>query len=173
MPMSTKPFRPGDVVRQVMIQGLAISPDGETLIYSRRTIEEGKYRSRLWRVPFRGGRSEQLTFADANDGEPRFSPDGSTLSFVSDRTEKPQVWIMPVGGGEPRMVAEMPDGVGAAEWSPDGKRLLFLSASGEQRFIVGEKDDPVARRIRDYVWREDGVGVRDQHTERVGRTGER
>ncbi len=163
MAMSTKPFRPADALKQVMIQGLAISPDGETLVYSRRTIEKAKYRSRLWRVPFGGGRSEQLTFADANDGEPRFSPDGSTLSFVSDRTEKPQVWIMPVDGGEPRMIAEMPDGAGAAEWSPDGRRLLFLAGSGEQRFIVGEKDDPVARRIRDYVWREDGVGVRDQH----------
>ena len=164
MPMSTKPFRPADALKQVMIQGLAISPDGETLVYSRRTIEKGKYRSRLWRVPFAGGRPDQLTFADASDGQPRFSPDGSRLSFVSDRSEKPQVWIMPVDGGEPRMVAEMPDGAGAAEWSPDGKRLLLLAGSGDQRFIVGEKDDPVARRIRDYLWREDGAGVRDQNT---------
>jgi dipeptidyl aminopeptidase/acylaminoacyl peptidase len=164
MPVSQKPFRPADVLKQVMVQGLALSPDGESLVYSRRTIEHGKYRSRLWRVPYRGGHAEQLTFADASDGQPRFSPDGSTLMFISDRSEKPQVWTMPIGGGEPRMVAEMPEGAGAAEWSPDGKRLLLLGGSGEQRFIVGKHDDPVARRIREYVWRVDGVGVRDQNT---------
>ena len=164
MPLSAKPFRPADALKQVLINGLALSPDGETLVYARRTIEKGQYRSRLWRVPFAGGRPEQLTFADANDGQPRFSPDGSTLLFVSDRSEKPQAWVMPVDGGEPRMVAEMPDGAGVAEWSPDGKRLLLLAGSGEERFIVGKKDDPVAREIRDYVWRVDGVGVRDQNT---------
>jgi dipeptidyl aminopeptidase/acylaminoacyl peptidase len=164
MPVIQKPFRPADVLKQVMIQGLALSPDGETLVYARRTIENGKYRSRLWWVPYRGGRAEQLTFADASDGQPRFSPDGSTLLFVSDRSEKPQIWTMPIDGGEARMIVEMPDGAGAAEWSPDGKRLLLLAGSGEQRFIVGKKDDPVARRIRDYVWRVDGAGVRDQNT---------
>ncbi len=164
MPVTKKPFRPADVLKQVMIQGLALSPDGETVVYSRRTIEQGKYRSRLWRVPYRGGRAEQLTFADAEDGQPRFSPDGSTLLFVSDRSEKPQIWAMPIDGGEARMIVEMPDGAGAAEWSPDGRRVLFLAASGEQRFIVGAKDDPIARRIRDYLWRLDGGGERDQHT---------
>ena len=142
MPLSTKPFRPADALKQTLIHGLAISPDGETLVYARKTIEKGQYRSRLWRVPFTGGRPEQLTFADANDGQPRFSPDGSTLSFISDRSEKPQAWIMPVDGGEPRMIAEMPDGAGAAEWSPDGTRLLLLAGSGQERFVVGEKDDP-------------------------------
>jgi dipeptidyl aminopeptidase/acylaminoacyl peptidase len=160
-----RPFRPKDVSKQAMIQGLALSPSGETVIYVRRVVEKGKYRSRLWRVPFGGGRAEPLTFSDANDGAPRFSPDGKSLLFVSDRKdEKPQLWTMPVDGGEPRLLLETPDGVGGAEWSPDGSMILFLAGSGEQRFLVGKKDDPTARRIPDYVWREDGVGVRDQNT---------
>src|SRR5439155_401564 len=55
-------------------------------------------------------------------------------------------------------------GVTAAEWSPDGKKLLLLAASGEKRFIVGNPDDPTARQIRDYTWRFDGLGVRDEFT---------
>jgi dipeptidyl aminopeptidase/acylaminoacyl peptidase len=165
MAPSARPFRPQDVSKQAMIQGVALSPDGETVVYTRRVVEKGKYRSRLWRVPFGGGRAEQLTFSDASDGAPRFSPDGKTLLFVSDRTgEKPQLWTMSVEGGEPRMLLETPEGAGGGEWSPDGSKVLFLAGSGEQRFLVGKKDDPTARRIRDYVWREDGAGVRDQNT---------
>lgn len=160
-----RPFRPADALKQVMIQGIALSPDGDTVVFARRTIEKGVYRSRLWRVPFGGGRAEQLTFAGASDGRPRFSPDGRALAFISDRRdEKPQAWTMPLDGGEPRVLAELPDGIGAVEWSPDGSRVLLTASSGDQRFVVGKKDDPVARRIRDYVWRVDGAGVRDQNT---------
>lgn len=164
MASKISPFRPQDALRQAMIQGLAMSPDGETLVYARRTIVNNAYRTHLWRVPFRGGRAEQLTSAAANDGRARFSPDGADVLFISDRSGKPQAWTLPMAGGEPRMLHEMSDGAGAADWSPDGKHVLLLAPSGEQRFIVGKPDDPVARRIRDYVWRVDGVGVLDQHT---------
>lgn len=159
-----RPFRPRDLLKQVMIQGLDLSPDGQTVVYARRTIEAGKYRTRLWRVPYRGGRAEQLTSADSSDWAPRFSPDGRRLLFVSDRKdEKPQAWVMPVDGGEPRPLAILPDGVQTAEWSPDGSSVLLVAPSGEQRFLVGKKEDPVARRIRDYLWRMDGAGVLDQY----------
>jgi dipeptidyl aminopeptidase/acylaminoacyl peptidase len=69
---------------------------------------------------------------------------------------------MSLTGGEPKQVTDLPGGVGAADWSPDGKRLLLLAASGEKRFVVGSADDPIARRIRDYTWRADGVGIRDE-----------
>ena len=168
--MTPRAFRPSDLSRQVMIQGVALSPAGDTIVYARRTIEKGKYRTRLWSVPWKGGRAEQLTFADANDTKPVFSPDGRSLVFVSDRQTndskdaKPQLWMMPLHGGEPRVLTNLPDGAAAAAWSPDGSKLLFLAASGEQRFIVGKREDPVARHIRQYIWRADGTGIRDQWT---------
>lgn len=172
----TRAFRPTDVSKQAMIQGVAISPDGTQVVYARRTVEKGTYRSRLWSVPVRGGRATQLTFTDASDGRPRFSPDGRSLLFISDREGKtPQVWVMATDGGEPRQLTHAPDGAAGAEWSPDGSKVLFLAGSGEQRFLVGKKDDPTARAIRDTVWRLDGVGIRDERTSvwvvsAVGRT---
>jgi dipeptidyl aminopeptidase/acylaminoacyl peptidase len=156
-----RPFRPKDLLNQVVIQGLAVAPNGESVIYARRTIEDNKYVRRLWRVPFKGGRPEQLTAAKSNDTRPRFSPDGTSLLFTSDRSGKPQVWVMPLNGGEPRQLTDLTDGAGGAEWSPDGKRALFSAPSGEKRFIVGQAGDPIARRIRDYTWKFDGAGYRD------------
>ncbi len=69
---------------------------------------------------------------------------------------------MPVDGGEPRLLAELKK-TQAAEWSPDGTKVLVVAASGEDRYIVGEAKDPIARRITDFTWRRDGSGVREQY----------
>ena len=161
---ATRPFRPRDLLQQVVIQGLAVAPDGTSVVYTRRTIEDNSYRRRLWRVSFDGGRSEQITNGKGTDTKPRFSPDGTSLLFVSDRTGKPQAWVLPLRGGEPRQVTDLPSGIGAAEWSPDGRRILLLAPSGEKRFVVGKDDDPIARRIHDYTWQIDGGGYRDEFT---------
>jgi dipeptidyl aminopeptidase/acylaminoacyl peptidase len=152
------------VRRQVLLQQVALSPDGDWAAYSRRTIEKGQYRSRLWRVPLGRGRPEQLTSADANDLAPQFSPDGQSLLFLSDRTDGFQPWILPLGGGEPRRAGELEGPVRYATWSPDGQTLLLLAPSGENRFVVGDHEKPLARTIRDLTWRLDGLGLRDQFT---------
>jgi dipeptidyl aminopeptidase/acylaminoacyl peptidase len=153
-----------------MITDVAITPDGAHVVYARRTIERERYRSRLWRVSTSGGRPEPLTTADANDTAPAISPDGRTLLFCSDRSGGPdpapaaQLWSMPLGGGEPTRLTDLEGGAGAGRWSPDGRTIAFAAPSGEDRFIVGDRADPVARRITSITWRLDGVGVRDQHT---------
>jgi dipeptidyl aminopeptidase/acylaminoacyl peptidase len=162
VPPASRPFRPTDVRRQVLIQQVALSPDGAWAAYSRRTIEKDEYRSRLWRVPLDRGRPEQLTSGEGNDLRPEFSPDGKSLAFVSDRSDRFQPWILPLTGGEPRRAAELAGQCAAASWSPDSNSLLLLAPSGEDRFLVGGDEKPVARRIHDLTWRLDGFGLRDQ-----------
>lgn len=159
----TRAFRPQDLLREVQMQELAVAPDGESVVYARRTVEDGEYRKRLWRVPWRGGRPEQLTQGEL-DAAPRFSPDGSTLLYLSRRDGKLRPRLLPLAGGEPTELAAPEGSVTAADWSPDGKRVLLLAPSGEQRFVVGDPEKPLARRIEDLTWRLDGVGIRDQFT---------
>jgi len=159
---SPRAFRPKDVLRQVMIQDVALAPDGSSAVYSRRTIENGVYRRRLWRAGFDGGRAAPLTSGPASDKGARFSPDGDSLLFLSDRSGSVQPWILPLSGGEARQAAELKGDVQVAEWAPDGKRIALIAPSGVDRFIVGKRDDPTARRITDLTWRLDGTGVRDQ-----------
>lgn len=155
-------FRAGDLLSQVVVQGLAVSPDGDSVVYVRRTVEDGQYVRRLWRVPFAEGPPVQITTAKSNDTRPRFSPDGASLLFTSDRSGKPQVWVIALDGSSPCQLTDLPEGAWAGEWSHDGKRVLFLAPSGQQRFIVGNPDDPTARQIRDYTWKLNGRGYRDQ-----------
>lgn len=153
---------------QVLIADAAVSPDGQTLVFVRRTIEKGKCRSRLWRVPMDGGRPERLTNADANDTSPTFSPDSRSLAFLSDRgskegEEKSQPYLLPLSGGESRALPTLPEGAASLQFSPSGDVLLATGKSGVQRFVAGKPKDPTARHITELNWRFDGRGIRDQH----------
>ena len=162
-PVAPRRFTGKDVLRETLVTQLAVAPDGSSAVYARRTIEGGKYRTRLWRVPMTRGRAEQITSGDL-DTSPRFSPDGRTLLFLSTRSGKSQPWLLPLTGGEPVQLVDFDSQVGAAEWSPDGKTVALLAESGEQRFRVGDPEQPTARRITDLNWRLDMVGIRDQFT---------
>ena len=109
--MAPRRFAPKDVLRETFLTQLAVAPDGSSVVYGRRTIEGGEYRTRLWRVPMSGGRAEQITTGDG-DLRPRFSPDGKTLVFLSVRSGKSQPWLLPLAGGEPRPLAELEGQVG-------------------------------------------------------------
>ncbi len=155
-------FQPEDLLLQAQVQDIALSPDGSTVVYSRRVIADGKYRTHLWLVRWTGGEARQLTFAAANDTGPRFSPDGRSLVFISDRGGHCQSWILPLDGGEPRLAAEIEGDAKSARWSPDGSRLLVLAPSGVERLAVGDPKDPTARVIDDFAWRLDASGFRNQ-----------
>ena len=161
--MALRRFSPKDVLRETFLTQVAVAPDGSSVVFGRRTIEDGAYKTRLWRVPMSGGRAEQITIGDS-DTRPRFSPDGKTLVFMSSRSGKSQPWLLPLAGGEPHALAEFPGQAGAADWAPDGQSIAVLAQTGEERFRVGDQKEPTARRIKDLNWRLDGAGVRDQFT---------
>jgi dipeptidyl aminopeptidase/acylaminoacyl peptidase len=157
-------FQPEDVLLQAQIQDIALSPNGGTIVYSRRVIEDNRYRTNLWLVAWQGGEARQLTHAAANDTHPAFSPDGNSLAFISDRGGRKQPWVLPLTGGEARLAADIAGDATAARWSPDGQQLLITAPSGIERLRVGNPEDPVARVIDDFAWRLDASGFRNQRT---------
>jgi dipeptidyl aminopeptidase/acylaminoacyl peptidase len=156
-------FQPEDILRQTQIQHLAVAPDGAAVVYSRRVIEDGKYRTNLWLVPWSGGEPRQLTRAMANDTQPAYSPDGRSIAFISDRGGREQPWILPLDGGEPRLAADIAGKSKSVRWSPDGTRLLVVAPSGIERLSIGDPRDPTARVIDDFAWRLDAFGLRNQY----------
>jgi Tol biopolymer transport system component len=148
-------FQPEDLLLQAQVQDVALSPDGSSVVYSRRVIADNAYRAHLWIVPWSGGDARQLTHAAVNDTRPVFSPDGRSLAYISDRGGPEQPWILPLDGGEPRLAAEIAGDAKAVHWSPDGRRLLITAPSGVERLAVGDPADPTARVIDDFARRLD------------------
>jgi acylaminoacyl-peptidase len=149
-----RPPRPEDLYRLRIATEPRLSPDGRWAVIVVQTVSPGfdAYRRALWLVPIDDGASapppRQLTLGVRRDWHPRFSPDGRTLAFLSDRRfvleEEPdrpaksadredekQVHLLPLDapGGEARRLTDLPRGVSRFEWSPDGTRLVVVSTS--------------------------------------------
>ncbi|HEY5628734.1 MAG TPA: S9 family peptidase [Candidatus Limnocylindrales bacterium] len=144
-----RPAQPDDLYRLQIPTEPAISPDGQTVAFTvtRSAVAHDGYRASIWVVPVDGSEpARRLTYSPRSDGHARFSPDGQTLAFLSDRRlkveEEPdrdasrqerhdgtQVHLLPLGGGEARRLTDLPRGVDAFEWSPDGRTIAVLTSS--------------------------------------------
>jgi dipeptidyl aminopeptidase/acylaminoacyl peptidase len=143
-----RPPRPSDLYRLRIPTEPRLSPDGRLAVVSLTTTapRHDGYRTALWLVPTNGDEPRRLTLGPRTDHHPRFSPDGRTLAFLSDRRpiveEEPdrpedrddredatQVHLLPLDGGEARRLTDLPRGVSAFEWAPDGRSLVVTSSS--------------------------------------------
>ena len=148
-----------------------ISPDGSRVLftYSVENLEGDKRSSHIWALSLDGGEPRQFTHCEGNDSNPRWSPDGGTIVFTSNRTSeedkkdekageskkpKPQLWALPADGGEAMRLTSISSGVQNPVWSPDGKFILFTSS-----IFKGEgKEDSDVKVIRRIKYRWDGRG---------------
>ena len=132
-PAAKRAFEIADLYRLALASGPEVSPDGRQAAFSLKRYDLGKGESwsEIWIVRLDGAGSEsagprQLTFGRHNDTTPKFSPDGKSLAFVSDRSGSSQVHLLPLAGGESRQLTSFGPGVSEPVWSPDGR---FLAAA--------------------------------------------
>jgi dipeptidyl aminopeptidase/acylaminoacyl peptidase len=81
-------------------------------------------------------------------GSPSFSPDGTRIAFISNRSGSPQVWVMPAAGGDAKQITTLPDPVQSVHWSPTSDDLAIDVAPGG------------GLNVQIYVLKPDGSGLR-------------
>jgi dipeptidyl aminopeptidase/acylaminoacyl peptidase len=121
-----EPFTAEHLVMIDRIGAPAVSPDGQSVVYTlRRTdLEADRGRFDLWISPVAGGDARQLTTHPANDTSPAWSPDGNHILFLSNRGEATQVWRLPLNGGEAQAITDLPLDVATFRIAPSGDRLV-------------------------------------------------
>jgi len=149
-----------------------LSPDGRRLAYvvARIDREVNEYRHQIFVMEaLPGARGAAFTAGTKSDRNPRWSPDGSRLAFLSNRSGKNQVWLIDACGGEARQLTRFKEGVsGPPVWSPDGSRIAFAATVGEKGpGKEGDKEEEAdlfkkhtkgVKRITRLFHKEDGTG---------------
>ena len=166
-------LRAGRITRVTGQPGLeihpALSPDGKFVAYAAGPSG----RLRIYVRQLSGGRT--IAVADSTPGDqhwPRWSPDGSRLSFEAGRA----IYVVPALGGPARLLVAPPEespgvnGEGAISdegpsylaWSPDGRRIVYAvgrrievrAAEGGPPTTIAEVEQP-----HSFAWSPDGSRI--------------
>ncbi|MCU0602959.1 MAG: S9 family peptidase [Desulfobacterales bacterium] len=121
------PFSVHDMLAMERVSEPAVSPDGRWIVFTLRVtdLEANRGRTDLWSTDLEGKVLRRLTSHPASDFNPRWSPDGQTIYFLSTRSGSSQVWRIRSDGGEAEAVSQLPLDVANLVVSPDGKALAF------------------------------------------------
>lgn len=102
---------------------LDVSPDGQTIVFDLL--------GDLYTLPIEGGKATRITKGMAFDAQPRFSPDGESVVFISDRSGGDNVWTMRLDFADTTRITQGNGNLYVSpEWMPDGEHIVVSRSTG-------------------------------------------
>lgn len=142
-----RPITFDDLIAMERIGDPQISPDGNTIAYVVTEFDKNRNTSgsNIYLVPVEGGEARQLTTGVGANHSPRWSPDGSSIAFISTRHGSPQIYTISVTGGEAKKISNVSTGVNGLLWSPDGNHFAYWT----EGYPECETDDCNRKRLEE------------------------
>ncbi len=105
---------------------LDLTPDGETILF--------ELLGDLYTLSIEGGTAQRITSGQAYDMQPRYSPDGSMVVFVSDRDGSENIWLARADGTGARQLTDGErESYMSPVWTPDGDYIM--ATKGSQQWL--------------------------------------
>lgn len=133
---------------------LDITPDGQTIIF--------ELLGDLYSLPITGGDATAITRGLGYDSQPRISPDGQHLTFISDREGNDNLWIADIDGENAREVSSVSrTRIVSPEWSIDGDYVAVtdIGSSPNISLFHREGGSGLALKAKDSEDGINGVGA--------------
>ena len=101
---------------------LDLSPDGQTIVF--------ELLGDLYTLPISGGEATSITSGQAYDMQPRYSPDGTKIVFVSDRDGSENLWVANADGTDPEALTDGErESYMSPVWTADGEYIIATKGS--------------------------------------------
>jgi len=125
------PLKPARTFRFTTEEGtwisLDVSPDGQTIVF--------ELLGDLYTLPIKGGEAKPITSGLPFDSQPRYSPDGKRILFLSDRDGSENVWTCDTDGSKPKQVTRDKASLYASPvFTPDGD---YVVVSRQEAILEG------------------------------------
>ena len=134
-----------DLFNLEVASDLQIAPDGRTVVYVRRAndIMIDRARASIWSIDVASGEQTPLIAGPGSHGEPRWSPDGSKLAYVSkpDDKEDAQLYVRWMRTGVTARITGLPATPSSIAWSPDGRRIAYAMFVPDEATKLGKAPD--------------------------------
>lgn len=104
-----------------------VSPDGRALVYVRQSndILTDDTRGSLWWIDVKSGEQSPLFADQFQYSQPRWSPDGSKIAFISNRTGSRQIFVYWIAQNKTTQISQLDSAPSDLVWSPDSTQLAF------------------------------------------------
>ena len=125
-----------------------VSRQGNRLAYTVPNLNMNIYRLNLPVADGVTGTAVKLISSSRWDLQPRYSPDGNRIAFVSRRSGASEIWTCDSDGSNPVQLTSLGALTGYPRWAPDGKSIGFSSdAEGHFDVYVVDAEGGAARRL--------------------------
>ena len=124
---SSRYFEAEDIFALEYASDVQISPDGSKIVYVRASndIMTDSTRQTLWLLDVKSGNQTALFADQFNYSQPRWSPDGKQLAFISDSSGSRQIHLHWLAENRTAKLSDLRHSPANLTWSPDGKQLAF------------------------------------------------
>lgn len=119
-------FTVHDFLAMTQISSPQFAPNGKNIacVIGKKESWDAARVNNIWIIAADGSEEKQITNSEKADWNPRWSPDGSKIAFMSTRSGKTQVYIIPIDGGEAQRITWCEEGVNIYDWI--GNNRIFL-----------------------------------------------
>src|SRR5690348_16568130 len=129
--MAKRRFRPEDGLRLITATDPDLSGDGRrvAVVVTEADVERDRPSASVWVAPVDGSPPARRCTEGPADKNPRWSPDGRWLAYISVTDDEPahaHLRLAPLDGGMPARLGDLPGPVLQLAWSPDSRRIVVV-----------------------------------------------